>query len=518
MVRASASVRLRPRRAGTRRTARSRDAVTRGSFWRRLPAAALRGLANSRSPASPCRRFSSSNDASGMNTSPRTSSAHGTARSPASWCRDDADRRDVRGDVLARPRRRRGSLPCVERAVFVERARSRGRRASARRRSARGSGDRAARCARTRPAARRGRTRCRATACAPRGATGANVPTPARRPRRAGVGASASSSGCARSRFASSRTSSSNSASHDLGIVVVEVALPVVADQLARAQHARRGIGRRSATSPSAAPHATRRSTLPAIPAIYRGDTISYVGPKDAGRGGRCVVGGAVVVVVDAGRRRGRRCRGRRRRRHGRGRRRRAWSTSTAGRRDCASWSWGSACRRRRRSAPSAAITPIRTIASTTSAAMSQRIPDDMPPSSPAASAAATAAATSTGARAAAAAPAAPPATAAAAGIGDRRVAGAGIGGLVDRRGAPSPPSHRSAPPRRRSCRTRSPRVEGRAAHSAVAVLGSESPQAPSISRAATAWSCTRGSELPCDPEQTLGLGGTVARRGRTRA
>ena len=29
---------------------RSRDAVTFGSFWRRLPAAALRGLANSRSP------------------------------------------------------------------------------------------------------------------------------------------------------------------------------------------------------------------------------------------------------------------------------------------------------------------------------------------------------------------------------------------------------------------------------------------------------------------------------------
>ena len=50
----------------------------RASFWRRLPAAALRAFVKSRSPAAPCRRLSSSNAASGMNTSPRTSSSDGT--------------------------------------------------------------------------------------------------------------------------------------------------------------------------------------------------------------------------------------------------------------------------------------------------------------------------------------------------------------------------------------------------------------------------------------------------------
>ncbi len=48
-----------------------------GSSWRSEPAAALRGFAKSRSSASPWRRFSSSNDASDMNTSPRTSSTFG---------------------------------------------------------------------------------------------------------------------------------------------------------------------------------------------------------------------------------------------------------------------------------------------------------------------------------------------------------------------------------------------------------------------------------------------------------
>ena len=75
---------------------RSRDAVTRASFWRRLPAAALRGFANRRSPASPWRRLSSSNDASGMNTSPRTSIRVRHAPScPSRRLGIDGDRRDV---------------------------------------------------------------------------------------------------------------------------------------------------------------------------------------------------------------------------------------------------------------------------------------------------------------------------------------------------------------------------------------------------------------------------------------
>ena len=59
-------------------SARSRVAVMPESFCRRLPAAALRALVNNRSPASPWRRLSSSNAASGMKISPRTSSWSGT--------------------------------------------------------------------------------------------------------------------------------------------------------------------------------------------------------------------------------------------------------------------------------------------------------------------------------------------------------------------------------------------------------------------------------------------------------
>ena len=80
-----------------REVARRRDRV---SFCRRLPAAALRGFANSRSPASPWRRFSSSNDASGMNTSPRTSSRAGRFE-PESSCGMRPIVSDVRGDVFA---------------------------------------------------------------------------------------------------------------------------------------------------------------------------------------------------------------------------------------------------------------------------------------------------------------------------------------------------------------------------------------------------------------------------------
>ena len=74
----------------------------RASFWRRLPAAALRGFGEraGRRP-SPWRWFSSSNAASGMNTSPRTSSSVGTALARAAASGIGGDRAEVLGDVLA---------------------------------------------------------------------------------------------------------------------------------------------------------------------------------------------------------------------------------------------------------------------------------------------------------------------------------------------------------------------------------------------------------------------------------
>ena len=60
-----------------------RVAVTRGSFWRNEPAAALRGLAKGAFPASTRPALRSPNASMGKNTSPRTSTSRGTS-SPAS--------------------------------------------------------------------------------------------------------------------------------------------------------------------------------------------------------------------------------------------------------------------------------------------------------------------------------------------------------------------------------------------------------------------------------------------------
>ncbi len=60
---------------------RSRFAVTDGSFWRRLPAPALRGLTNNRSPAAAASSFMRSKLATGRYTSPRTSMTSGTGAS-----------------------------------------------------------------------------------------------------------------------------------------------------------------------------------------------------------------------------------------------------------------------------------------------------------------------------------------------------------------------------------------------------------------------------------------------------
>ncbi len=60
---------------------RSRVAVTRGSFCRSEPAAALRGLANIGLPASTIEALSRSKASTGRNTSPRTSTSAGTGTS-----------------------------------------------------------------------------------------------------------------------------------------------------------------------------------------------------------------------------------------------------------------------------------------------------------------------------------------------------------------------------------------------------------------------------------------------------
>ena len=66
----------------------ARVAVTRGSFCRSEPAAALRGLANGGLPASTIESLSRSKASTGRNTSPRTSTSSGTGNSsvPVSRC------------------------------------------------------------------------------------------------------------------------------------------------------------------------------------------------------------------------------------------------------------------------------------------------------------------------------------------------------------------------------------------------------------------------------------------------
>ena len=74
--------------------------MTPGSFWRRLPAAALRAFVNSRSSAAAWRLFNASNAASGMNTSP-ADFEQGRNALALELLRDLLDRAQVLGDVLA---------------------------------------------------------------------------------------------------------------------------------------------------------------------------------------------------------------------------------------------------------------------------------------------------------------------------------------------------------------------------------------------------------------------------------
>ena len=65
----------------------ARLAVTRGSFCRSDPAAALRGLAKAGRPASVIDTLSRSKASTGRNTSPRTSSSPGTGNPSAAVSR-----------------------------------------------------------------------------------------------------------------------------------------------------------------------------------------------------------------------------------------------------------------------------------------------------------------------------------------------------------------------------------------------------------------------------------------------
>ena len=65
----------------------ARVAVTRGSFWRSDPAAALRGLANIGLPASVIASLSRVKASTGRNTSPRTSTRSGTGKPSAAASR-----------------------------------------------------------------------------------------------------------------------------------------------------------------------------------------------------------------------------------------------------------------------------------------------------------------------------------------------------------------------------------------------------------------------------------------------
>ena len=199
---------------------RSRWAVIVGSFWRRLPAAALRGLTNSRPPAAAAASFIRSKLATGRYTSPRTSSTSGTASPSAPQRRrDGADRGHVGRDVLADPAvaaRRRlhvaaalvadAHRDAVDLQLAHEAARSRraapwrraGPTPSAPRRSSRCRGSssaRSARPARTARSARRRRPGRRAR----------------RRPARGAAASSSRSSRTSRSKSASEISGSSSS-------------------------------------------------------------------------------------------------------------------------------------------------------------------------------------------------------------------------------------------------------------------------------------------------------------------
>ena len=294
----------------------------------------------------------------------------------------------------------------------------------------------------------------------------------------------------------------------DLGFVVAVVALAVVPDlrrELGRARAATSGGTSLRMRGPSPAIYrpgvtamrpgyvvaAARSSAVPswAAPswaAAPSSAAWSAAAPSWAARS----CGGAVVVVG-------------------------AWSTWSSSWSWCSTTSWWSswACRRRRRREQRAPGPRRRgSPRARSSAAMSQRIPDDIPSSSsssggtsplPPPTAASCAAPP-------AARPPAAPAPAAAAGMRHRLLAG--------RRRAPSPVPFARAVDRGTAVAAHG-RARVRAADRTLRSSGTRwSPrQAPSVSRAATAWSCTRAANSRCDAEHPLGLRGTVTREAARR-
>ena len=166
----------------------------------------------------------------------------------------------------------------------------------------------------------------------------------------------------------------------------------------------------------------------------------------------------------------------------------------------CSTWSWsvGGLSSSPSESA-NAAITPTSTIASTINAAMSQRCAGDMPPSSsswsggrssppPPAPAAPARRARRTGARR---------------GHRDRRFrqpAAEGLRRCRCPRSRPSSPRRPWAPPRHRSCRTPWHPVPAADRTHRSSGTRSAPSQAPSVRRAATAWSCTRAASSRAMP------------------
>jgi hypothetical protein len=214
-------------------------AVIDESFWRRLPAPALRGFTGTGSGLRPASTrggsppsfsaFNRSNASSGRYTSPRTSSTSG-GPAVASAFGMDGDRGHVGGDVLADATVAAGG-GLHEHAALVPQAHRQPVDLQLAHVAAPRSPPRpAVPPARPTPPARRRPSRCRGWSSAPGASTGANAVLSTPAPTCWVGDDSSTSSGCSASRTASSRTSWSYSDVADFWRVLGVVALVVVGD------------------------------------------------------------------------------------------------------------------------------------------------------------------------------------------------------------------------------------------------------------------------------------------------
>ena len=200
------------------------------SFWRRLPAAELRGLTNGRVPAAAAASLSRSKLATGMYTSPRTSSTSGGAvgRRQRAAARH-GDRRHVGGDVLADPAVAAGRRLHVAAALVADAHRQPvDLQLADVRAPSRPAGP--GRPGRPTPRAPRESSRCRGSSSARRGSPGRTACSPSRRRR--------PPAGCRTRRRDTPAASGAQLADEgvevavgDLRVVELVVAAVVVADQ-----------------------------------------------------------------------------------------------------------------------------------------------------------------------------------------------------------------------------------------------------------------------------------------------